>query len=78
MMRQPSSAGGNVQKSPPSKGDLPARSRFGEGRERRLAYPILKGGPFVFNIPYDETPLPEPFLKVLPSLRKRLNICMKA
>jgi hypothetical protein len=25
--------------------------RFGEGRERRLACPILKGGPFVFNIP---------------------------
>jgi len=25
--------------------------RFGEGRERRLAYPILKGGPFIFNIP---------------------------
>jgi len=44
-------------------GDLPARSRSSrlrakagfsgehEDRERRLAYSILKGGPFVFNSP---------------------------
>src|SRR5680860_1583358 len=30
----------------------PERRRSGEGRERRLAWSILKGGPFVFNTPF--------------------------
>jgi hypothetical protein len=35
------------------------RRYFGEGRERRIAYPILKGGPFVFNIPIKVTETPQ-------------------